>query len=125
MRLLLDTQIFIWVTQDNPRLSAEARVILLGATEVFVSAASIWEIANKAGLGKLKADPRRLAQAIPASGFRELPVSSLHAAGVELLPDHHRDPFDRLLVAQALAEPLRLVTADGQLARYTDLVIQV
>jgi PIN domain nuclease of toxin-antitoxin system len=125
MRILLDTQIFIWVTQDSPRLTAQARAIMLEAAEVFVSAASIWEIAIKAALGKLQADPERMTEAIRASGFTELPVSAAHAAGVGRLPDHHRDPFDRLLVAQALAEPLRLLTADGRLARYTDLVIQV
>ena len=75
----------------------------MDATEVYVSAASIWEIAIKSGLGKIKADPRRLAQAIEASGFIELPVTARHAAGVALLPEHHRDPFARLLIAQALS----------------------
>ena len=95
------------------------------ASEVHVSAASIWEIAIKAGLGKIQADPKRVAEAIEQSGFSELPITAQHAAGVQQLPDHHRDPFDRLLVAQALAEPLRLVSSDSQLAKYTDLVILV
>jgi PIN domain nuclease of toxin-antitoxin system len=125
MRLLLDTQVFVWITQDNPRLSKAAKALILNASEVYVSAASIWEIAIKARLGKIDADPRRMAQAIEESGFSELPISAQHAAGVELLPDHHKDPFDRLLVAQALAEPLRLVSADNQLARYSDLVIEI
>lgn len=125
MRLLIDTQIFIWVTQDNPRLSAQAKEIILSATEVFVSAVSIWEIAIKRRIGKINADPKRMIKAIQESGFYELPVTTIHAAGVELLPDHHRDPFDRLLLAQSLAEPLRLLTTDSQLPKYSDLVIQV
>ncbi len=125
MRLLLDTQIFIWIIQDSPRLSKAARTLISDASEVHVSAASIWEIAIKAGLGKIQADPKRVAEAIEQSGFSELPITAQHAAGVQQLPDHHRDPFDRLLVAQALAEPLRLVSSDSQLAKYTDLVILV
>lgn len=125
MRLLIDTQIFVWVTQDNPRLSAQAKEIILSATEVFVSAVSIWEIAIKSRIGKIKADPKRMIKAIQESGFYELPVTTIHAAGVEHLPDHHRDPFDRLLLAQSLAEPLKLLTTDSQLPKYSDLVIQV
>jgi PIN domain nuclease of toxin-antitoxin system len=125
MRLLLDTQVFVWITQDNPRLSKAAKALVLDASEVFVSAASIWEIAIKARLGKIDADPQRMAQAIAESGFSELPITAQHAAGVEQLADHHKDPFDCLLVAQALAEPLRLVSADHQLAKYSDLVIQI
>ena len=125
MRLLLDTQVFVWSVQDSDRLSSQARDLIEEATEVFISAATIWEIAIKAGLGKIKADPQALAQAIGASGFKELLVSARHAAAVERLPDHHRDPFDRLLVAQALTEPLRLLTTDRKLADYSDLVIQL
>jgi PIN domain nuclease of toxin-antitoxin system len=125
MRLLLDTQVFVWITQDSPRLSKAARALILEATEVYVSAASIWEIAIKAGLGKIEADPQRMAQAIEESGFSELPVTAQHAAGVALLPEHHKDPFDRLLIAQALAEPLRLLSSDSQLVPYSDLVIHI
>jgi PIN domain nuclease of toxin-antitoxin system len=125
MRLLLDTQVFVWITQDSPRLSKAARALILDASEVYVSAASIWEIAIKAGLGKIDADPRRMAQAIEESGFSELPVTAQHAAEVALLPEHHRDPFDRLLIAQALAEPLRLLSSDSQLVPYSDLVIHI
>jgi PIN domain nuclease of toxin-antitoxin system len=125
MRLLLDTQVFVWITQDSPRLSKGAKAMILEASEVFVSAASIWEISIKARLGKIDADPRRMAQAITESGFSELPITAQHAAGVEDLPDHHKDPFDRLLVAQALAEPLKFLTSDPQIAKYSDLVIQI
>jgi len=125
MRILLDTQVFIWVIQDNPRLSQAARDTILGASEVYVSAASIWEIAIKARLGKIAADPVRMIQAITESGFSELSITAQHAAAIEQLPDHHKDPFDRLLVAQAMAEPLRLMSSDPQIAKYTDLVIQI
>ena len=101
------------------------RRLIESADEVYVSAASIWEIAIKARLGKIEADPHELAAAIEASGFLELPVSAMHAAGVTQLALHHNDPFDRLLIAQALVEPLKLVTVDAMLARYSDLVLLV
>ena len=90
-----------------------------------MSAASIWEVAIKVRLGKLEADPYALAAAIEPSGFIELPVRAVHAAGVAALALHHHDPFDRLLLAQALAEPLRLLTADAVLSQYSDLVLRV
>lgn len=122
MRLLLDTHVFLWVVTDSRRLKAPARRTLESADAVFVSAASIWEIAIKARLGKIDADPDAVAACIADSGFQELPVRAAHAKGVATLPDHHADPFDRLLLAQALAEPLRLLTADPVLARYSELV---
>ena len=125
MRLLLDTHIYLWAVTDNPKLTIAARKIITEADEVFVSSASIWEASVKAGLGKLDVDVKLLVTEIAASGFKELPVRAVHAALVQDLPDIHRDPFDRLLVAQALSEPLRLLTADGHLAAYTDLVITV
>lgn len=87
--------------------------------------ASIWEVVIKARLGKIDADPDELAAAIQPSGFLELPVGATHAAAVARLELHHNDPFDRLLIAQALAEPLKLVTADAVLAMYSDLVVVV
>jgi PIN domain nuclease of toxin-antitoxin system len=125
MRLLLDTHIFIWAVMDNRKLSKEARRIILDADCVFVSAASIWEASIKAGLGKLDVDVHQLVSEIEASGFVELPVRAIHAATVGTLPEIHRDPFDRLLIAQALCEPLHLMTADSQLAAYSDLVMTV
>ncbi|MCW3504434.1 type II toxin-antitoxin system VapC family toxin [Burkholderia cenocepacia] len=118
MRLLLDTHIFLWIATKDPRLSTRARRLISAADERFVSSASIWEAAIKAGLGKLDIDVGELIRAISASGIRELPVRAVHGAAVRDLPHHHRDPFDRLLVAQARHEPLRLVTADAHLARY-------
>lgn len=122
MRLLLDTHIFIWAVTDSPKLSHEARRQILAADEVYVSAASIWEIAIKSGLGKIEGDVVQMVSAIEGSGFLELPVTADHAARVADLPLHHRDPFDRLLVAQAMTEPLTLLTTDNVLSRYTDLV---
>jgi PIN domain nuclease of toxin-antitoxin system len=125
MRLLLDTHIFLWAAAGSRLLKPATRRILESADEVYVSAASIWEVAIKARLGKIKADPAALAAAIDASGFFELPINSSHAAGVGRLELHHSDPFDRLLIAQALAEPLKLLTADATLARYGDMVLLV
>ena len=122
MRILLDTHVFIWAVTDSRRLRAPARALLSGADEVWVSAASIWEIAIKARIGKIAGDATALSHAIGQSGFRELPVSARHAAGVATLPLHHGDPFDRLLLAQAACEPLQLVTADSALAAYGPIV---
>jgi PIN domain nuclease of toxin-antitoxin system len=125
MRLLLDTHIFLWAVSGSTSLSAAAREAIEAADEVYVSAASIWEIAIKARLGKILADPDELVKAIGASGFIELPVLAAHCAGVGRLALHHNDPFDRLLVAQAIFEPLKLLTADAQLVPYSDVVMRV
>jgi PIN domain nuclease of toxin-antitoxin system len=122
MRRLLDTQIYLWFLADSPELSAEAREMIASAEEIFVSAASIWEAVIKSSLGKLRADIAQLVAGIQRSGFLELPVTATHAVAVADLKPLHRDPFDRLLVAQAISEPLRLVTVDPQLPPYSDLV---
>lgn len=122
MRLLLDTHIFLWSVISDRRLKRSTRDLMVAADAVYVSAASIWEIAIKSSLGKIDGDPQELAAAIAASGFHELPVSAQHGALVARLPMHHADPFDRLLVAQAISEPLRLLTSDAQLSRYSELV---
>ncbi|MGF6839647.1 PIN domain nuclease of toxin-antitoxin system [Paraburkholderia youngii] len=125
MRLLLDTHVFLWAVTDDRKLTKAARKLILDASEVFVSSASIWEASIKAGLGKLEVDVNLLVSEIEASGFLELPVRAVHAALVRDLPDIYKDSFDRLLVAQALSEPLRLLSSDGHLSKYTDLVIAV
>ncbi|CAM2160198.1 type II toxin-antitoxin system VapC family toxin [Paraburkholderia tropica] len=125
MRLLLDTHVYLWALMDDRKLSKVARKLILDADEVYVSSASIWEASIKSSLGKLDVDIEQLVEQIEASGFRELPVRALHAARVRSLPDIHRDPFDRMLVAQALTEPLRLMTADAHLSKYTELVLSV
>ena len=128
MRLLLDTHIALWALVDSPRLPAKARLLILAPdNEVVVSAASVWEIAIKHGLAK-KNMPVSGAEAkswFTRAGYTLLPVTADHAALVEELPPHHADPFDRILVAQALDEPLRLVTHDPKVARYSDTVILV
>ena len=120
-RLLLDTQVVLWALGGHRRLSREARR-LIEAADVLVSAASIWEIAIKASVGRLDADPAAVSAALAPSGFGELPVTAEHAVRVASLPQHHRDPFDRLLVAQSLVEGLVLLTSDSQLTRYGNLV---
>ena len=120
-RLLLDTQVVLWALAGHRRLPREARR-LIEDHEAVVSAASVWEIAIKVSIGRLDADPAAVRQALEPRGFDELPVTGEHAARVALLPSHHRDPFDRLLVAQSLTEGLVLLTADAHLAPYGDLV---
>ena len=122
MRILLDTHVYLWWLQDHPNLSKSARTRIIGASTVYISSASIWEATIKASIGKLEVDVNQLVLEIVNSGFQELPISAKHAAMVAQLPDIHRDPFDRILVAQALCEPLRLLTADGILCQYSELV---
>ncbi len=122
MHLLLDTHVFLWFLKNDRDLSVKARKLIIDAEEVYVSSASIWEAAIKINLGKLNADINALATSIEAQGFLELPITARHAAFISTLVDHHRDPFDRMLIAQAMTEPLRLLTADQQLARYSELV---
>lgn len=120
MRLLLDTHVFLWWLADSRKLPRVARqAIEAPANEILVSAVSIWEIAIKSGLGKLEmTSPERLAKLIEEAELRELVVTSRHAAQVRRLPLHHRDPFDRLLVAQAQVEEATLVTTDLALHPY-------
>jgi PIN domain nuclease of toxin-antitoxin system len=122
VRLLLDTNILLWVMADDPMLSPTARQVIEQATVVHVSAVSIWEISIKAALGKLRIDMIELMPRLAEAGFEPLAVSWDHARAVHELPHHHRDPFDRMLIAQAVSEPLRLLTHDATLARYSDLV---
>jgi PIN domain nuclease of toxin-antitoxin system len=120
-RILLDTHLLLWAVSEPRKLPGEARRSIEDS-EVFVSAASIWEVSIKAALGKLAADPSQLLAEIEPAGFRLLPVTGHHAAAVALLPALHNDPFDRMLVAQAKTEPLLLVTNDSALHAYGDCV---
>lgn len=122
MRLLLDTHVFIWCVKNDRRLSKATKAKLLQATDVYVSSASIWEATIKIKLGKLDADIDQLVEAIAESRFLELPITAPHAAAVSYLPDIHRDPFDRILIAQATSEPLTFLTHDATLKNYSDLV---
>jgi len=123
VKLLLDTQVYLWFLAGSARLSRKGRDHIANADTVFVSAASIWEAAIKIGVGKLRAHPDDLVAGIEASGFSELSVNVRHAAVVASLPGHHRDPFDRILVAQAIADTMRLLSADKVLAPYSELVL--
>ncbi|MGF6444666.1 type II toxin-antitoxin system VapC family toxin [Paraburkholderia youngii] len=125
MRLLIDTHVFLWAMAGDKKLSERAQATMLDADAVFVSAASILEISINSALGKLDADVNELAARMAEAGFQELPVTARHAAAVRDLPEIHGDPFDRLLVAQAMTEPLRLLTDDDNVAKYTDLVIRI
>lgn len=122
MRLILDSHVFLWWLQDDRRLSRSARrFIEAPSSDVFVSAASIWEIAIKLSIGKLRWRSRAgvdLASTITDCGFAELPVTARHAAAVRELPHHHADPFDRLLIAQALCEDLQIITGDDAFGSY-------
>ena len=116
MRLLLDTHVVIW-WDAGQRLSVTANKAIRDADEVFVSAASAWEIAIKTALGKISST-RSIAEATAESGFEELPVTFAHSAQLTVLPRLHRDPFDRMLVAQAMVEGVTLVTRDPLLIQY-------
>ena len=118
MRLLLDTHALLWSLSAPDRLSDAAREAIRDpGTTVVVSAASVWEMAIKSALGRLTT-PDDLDAQLRINRFDALPISMAHARAVEHLPPHHRDPFDRMLVAQAGAEGLRLVTRDPQVQRY-------
>ena len=122
MHVLLDTHIFIWWLNDDAHLSKKARSLIDNADDIYISSASIWEASIKIQLGKLDVDISLLVNSIESEGFIELPISIKHAASVLTLPHHHRDPFDRMLIAQAVSEPLRFITADQSLLVYSDLV---
>lgn len=126
MRVLVDTHIVLWWLIDSRKLPEDAeRIIKDKDNAIFVSAASIWEIAVKATLGQIEVDPFAIEAAIEPSGFVELPITGKHAAQLSKLPLHHRDPFDRILVAQSLLEPMRLLTGDQVLAQYGEMVLLV
>lgn len=125
MRLLIDTHVLLWAAAEPERLPASFREALESPeNEVLFSAASIWELAIKMQIGRLSPGLplEEIARTAVERGFAELPVTAAHAAGVARLPMHHRDPFDRLLIAQAIHEPARLLTVDRTLAKYSDLV---
>ncbi len=117
MRLLLDTHTLLWWQQGDRRLNARARRGIAAADSVFVSAAVLWEIVIKARLGKLHASLDAVFD-LSADGFRELPIRGLHARVAGELPPHHKDPFDRMLAAQAQVEGLTLVTSDEIFRKY-------
>lgn len=127
MRILLDTPIALWAVTAHASLSPQAKKIILEADEVFVSAASTWEIAIKHSLGKgdMPVSAAQALQAFTDAGYAMLDINPQHTLKVEALPPIHKDPFDRMLVAQALCEPLILVTRDPMVAQYGSGILQV
>lgn len=128
MNLLLDTHVALWAITDSPRLPTKARDVLVSPkTTIWVSAASIWEIAIKHALGRgdMPVSAQDALRYFQDSGYRMLSIEPEHAAAVAELPAHHADPFDRILVAQALVEPMRLMTHDTLVARYSDTIIAI
>lgn len=127
MKLLLDTHTFLWWITDDARLSAHARELMSQAdNELFLSAASAWEMAIKARLGRLEVSgdlSEIIPQQLARNAISSLPVLMSHALGVYTLPDHHRDPFDRLLISQAQIENIPILTADAAIGRYPVEVI--
>lgn len=125
MRLLLDTQILLWALTGDRRLGKAEALILDPANTVSVSTSSYLELAIKISQGKIDVTIPEIRDAVVESGFEELPVNGVHAEILAGLPWRHKDLFDRILVAQALAEPLRLITADALVAGYSDTVILI
>ena len=117
MSLLLDTHVVLWWLTDDPTLSDDVKTMLDHEPDIYVSPATIWEVTIKQAIGKLQA-PTDLPAQIRDSGFRELPIMARHAIAAGRLPPVHRDPFDRMLVAQAQCEALTLVTRDAEIQKY-------
>lgn len=126
MNLLLDTHAFLWAIDNNPRLSQKARdAIIDGNNIVFVSAATAWEIAIKKSIGKLKIPNGDYLEELKVHRFTPLDITTEHALMVESLPPYHKDPFDRMLIAQAQVEKLTLVTGDSKIKAYTVPIIEI
>lgn len=128
MNLLLDTHVALWAITDSPRLSTDARELLQSPrATLWISTVSLWEIAIKHSLGRgdMPISGEQAWRWFQAAGYRALPVEPEHALAVEQLPPYHQDPFDRLLVAQARIEPMRLLTHDATLTRYGEMVVRI
>jgi PIN domain nuclease of toxin-antitoxin system len=128
LKLLLDTHLLLWAAGPCERLSEVARAMIESPdNELFFSAASLWEIAIKRGLGRddFQVDTRSLRRALLDNGYHELPITSAHAVAIDVLPSLHKDPFDRLLLAQAMVEGITLLSADAVVAQYPGPVRKV
>ncbi len=128
MKLLLDTHLLLWAAGRPDQMSAAARALLNDPdNELLFSAASLWEVAIKRGLGRddFRVDPRLLRRGLIDNGYSELAITSEHAIAIDLLPPIHKDPFDRILVAQSTVEGITLLTADPVVARYPGSVRRV
>jgi PIN domain nuclease of toxin-antitoxin system len=125
VRCLLDTHVLLWWVEDNPKLRKRLRAVISDPdNEIVVSAATIWEAAIKRGLGKLRFETPVLLDALRRGGIRMLPISAEHALAAGDLPRHHDDPFDRMLVAQAITEGLTIMTRDSRLRSYSVAIVQ-
>lgn len=128
MNLLLDTHVALWAITDSPKLPQKARDLIQSTkTTVWISAASLWEIAIKHSLGSgdMPVSSQDAERYFRDSGYRFLAIEPEHAIAIEELAPHHQDPFDRILVAQALVEPMRLITHDPLVALYSDTIIKI
>jgi PIN domain nuclease of toxin-antitoxin system len=128
LNILLDTHVALWAITDNENLSNKARELILAPrSTVWVSTVSLWEITIKHSLGRgdMPVPGRDALHYFNQAGYRVLSIEPEHALAVEELPSHHQDPFDRLLIAQALVEPMRLITHDAAVARYNDTIIHI
>jgi PIN domain nuclease of toxin-antitoxin system len=128
MNLLLDTHVALWAISDSPKLPQQARELIQSPkATVWISTASVWEIAIKHALGRgdMPVSSEDAVRYFRESGYRFLAIEPEHAIAVEELPAHHQDPFDRILVAQALVEPMRLMTHDPLVARYSDTIVKI
>jgi PIN domain nuclease of toxin-antitoxin system len=123
VRLLLDTHALLWFAGSPDTLDPGARQAIVAADEVNVSAASLWEVSTKLAIGKLGADVEDIPGELDEWGFGTMPVTAAHAWAAGSLPLHHRDPFDRMLVAQAQVEGMTIVTRDPQIVRYQVAVL--
>jgi PIN domain nuclease of toxin-antitoxin system len=128
MKLLLDTHIILWAAGMPDKLSDSARKLLIEEdSKLFFSAASLWEIVIKRGIGRddFRVDPHRLLKMLLQNGYSELPVTAEHVLRVDTLPPLHKDPFDRILIAQARSEAMLLLTVDSEVIQYGDAVLSV
>jgi len=128
LNILLDTHVALWAITDSPRLSARARELIQApSSSLWISVASLWEITIKHSLGRgdMPISGKDALRYFEQSGYRMRSIEAEHVLAVAELPPHHQDPFDRLLIAQALTEPMRLMTHDQQILRYSDSIIAV
>ncbi len=126
MKFLLDTHILLWWLNDDAKLSESARNIISNADNViYVSHVSLWEIQIKMMAGKLNADMENILQQLPENDFQQLPTHANHILALASLLPHHQDPFDRMLIAQAISEPLHLVTHDKNVSLYSESILLV
>ena len=126
MKLLLDTHILLWWLDDDKKLSEYGRQLIQNPDNgVYVSHASLWEIQIKNLAGKLNANVETIIQQLPVNNFQQFPIHTNHILFLAKLPPHHQDPFDRMLVSQALSEPLHLITHDKNVSLYSESIIPV